>query len=644
MQGHARLLFGAALAIGLWLVLPIDAAARPRVSCATLDGLLARPGAGQGALVQMQPVAVVTVQPNDSSWQVGLRVEQHEGEPALIPLRWLSPSRLASAVVLACPGDASGPGRAWSFVSASGEAPRQRQGSSAAGGVAAPAHGWGSLLVASESRSSAAPVPELLRWVGAMHQTDDHMRARSRAERGTAPLGLAIVLPIEAAQGAGGAAVAAEAARMLRGCSLQAAAAGDPSVANGSTVARASLIMLPASLAGPTVDRRPAGLRNASSAAGMGDAAGAPDSWSVDCGGVDEAWTHESAVVVAEEADANAGESFLQTSARTEAAAGAAAAHSTGLPGTAADADGWGGVSLVELHANARARSIPMVKQIMDPVVNEAMNKIANPLVNQLMPAGGGETGPETANEALPSQTDGDLGAMIAVRLKAEVMNVAADALSHRLGSTLSAALTKSLGSHLLAVLPTDDVGGAEAAVGAAARLLESSLPAAASAEVTPRLYNALFPALLKAVALATSHTVVPALAAGLQPLRGAPAEAPQDGTPQRRAHCDACLRAYLDARHLIAKGDAEAEPEPSPETLRHCRLCFSPQGLESDMMAYHALHLTHWYGEYYAEYWRLAAEEYLKKRAPHTEGPYSRQRHAEHHTAARGAELESKE
>ncbi|KAA0152351.1 hypothetical protein FNF29_03917 [Cafeteria roenbergensis] len=405
--------------------------------------------------------------------------------------------------------------------------------------------------------------------------------------------------------------------------------------------------MLPASLAGPSTERPPAREPGESSAAeGEGQGVETADTWAVDCGGDAEAWSHETAVIVAEGAASRADESLLQTAAGSsaEAVAAAAAAHSAGLPGTAADPDGWAGVSLIELQANARARSIPMVKQIMDPVVNEAMNKIANPMVNQLMPAGGGETGPETSNEALPAQTDGDLGAMIAVRLKAEVMNVAADALSHRLGSTLSSALTRTLGSYLLAVLPTDDVGGAEAAVGAASRLLESSLPAAASAEVTPRLYNALFPALLKAVALATSHTVVPALAAGLQPLRGAPASSPQDGTPQRKEHCDACLRAYLDARNLIAKGESEGESDPSPETLRHCRLCFSPLGLESDMMAYHALHLTHWYGEYYAEYWRLAAEEYLKKRAPHTEGPYSRKRHAEHHTAARGAELESKE
>ena len=463
-------------------------------------------------------------------------------------------------------------------------------------------HAWGTLLRA----ASVTPKPELVRWVRHMLGTDDHVRARSSIHRGTAPGGLSLI--------------------------VEAGGAGTP--LDGCTLSAPDLVFVP-------------------SDAGAGARVSANETIPfVDvvldgaCG--EGGWREEEAVVIARgsgesvngsaDGDPRDGAALLQ---RGGSGVGDPAAAPGG--GDASADAAWSPMSLVELRANARARFLPLLDIIFKGVMHEGMNKVGTPIVTQASAVVAGETGTEVSNEALPDQVDGDLGAMLAVRLKSEVTNVASDALTKRLASTLSAALTRTVGSHLLATLPTDDDGGVDVIVGEAAARVEASLPLAASSELTPRLYNALLPALLKSVALATAHAAVPALAAGLQPLRGRPAPMPQDGTSERRMHCDACLRAYLDAQHKYGAGEAKEQAEVSPETLRHCRLCSSPLGVESDKFAYHGMHLTHWYGEYYAEYWRQAAQEYLTKRAPQTEGRLPEARRARLFTAMRGAELKDK-
>jgi hypothetical protein len=463
-------------------------------------------------------------------------------------------------------------------------------------------------------------------WIRVLHRTDDHVRASSRLERGTAHGGLAIVLPP-----ANGSTVSLAG---MSDCRIQLVL---PS--SGARAAESARLLLV-----PDPRHAPAWLNETRTVL---DASRSLALSTLCVGG----WKSETAVVLSSSHSGKSPypshlvSSLLQED-EEEAEEAEAATPDGRVPldreddeaEAGAAADGFEALSLLELQTNAKAKMIPMLAQIMEPFMNEAMNKIVNPVVNRLMPDAGGETGPETNNERLPDETDGDLGEMVAVRLKAEVMNVASDAITKRIGATMSVALTRTLGGYLLAALPVDEVGGVDVMVSEAADRLERLVPAAVSSEVTPRLYQALMPAALKSVALATAHAVVPALAAGLQPLRGAPLTIGQLSTPERAKHCQECTEAYLDVQHQYAVGELKEEAPVHPGILRHCRLCFSPAGAESDYFAYYGMYITHWYGEYYTEYWRLAAEEYMKKRKEETEGSFTLERQDRLFTAMRGA------
>jgi hypothetical protein len=418
-------------------------------------------------------------------------------------------------------------------------------------------HSWGAVLSTPDARQ-----PDLLEWVRVMLHTDDHMTARSRANRGTAHRGVVFVVGSSS------------------GCRLE-------QVRPGLHVGSGSEDLLGSE--GVSIDDACAGK-----------------------------WSHEEAWLIQEQSE-ETGASLLQEQS----------------------GDSWKEMSLMELQANSKAKAIPLLKEILTPVVNEGVNQFGNPIFNEVMPDAGGEAGPETSQSEMSEQTPGDLSEMLGVAMGAEVSNAVADAVSHRIANTLSASLTRTVGSFLLRELSISENGnGPESIIEEAASLVERATPVAVSAEVTPRLYNALLPMLLKSIALTTAHSVAPALAAGLQPLRGAALTTGPNSTPERQEHCRQCLTAFLDAQNEYVKGTKKEQQALTPEVLRHCRLCFRPLGPESDYFAYHGLLLTHWYGEYYTEYWRQAAEKYLDKRRPFTEGPLTETRQAAFFDSLRGAPL----
>lgn len=611
---------GAALLVTAALV----AAAAPRwlSSCTTVRGVQlggsVRPdGDGKDDLAH-----AVTVHSATNDQLMGLEVT-HEGVTTRLALRDIGPGA-GNLLQLDCGDSSTGKQAEWHGLGLGVDA-----GPHAPGEEALPwherrhghTHAWGTLFAATRQQQTLRSVSRsLIEWIRVLHRTDDHLRASSRTERGTAHGGIAIVLPP-----ANSSQQPEDYLKSLMKCRLRLL----PLVRNGLTASSVRLVLLPAT--GPD-----SVLPNATTV--LLDAFEDLPLTALCSSG----WDSETAVVLGPRGQ---DPSLLQAEASSRSRPSNAAGASVPLDveddeaEAAAAADGFESLSLLELQTNAKAKMIPMLAQIMEPFMNEAMNLIVNPTVNRLMPDAGGETGPETNNERLPDETDGDLGEIIAVRLKAEVMNVASDAITKRIGATLSVALTRTIGGYLLAALPVDEVGGVDVMVDEAAGRLERLAPAAVSSEVTPRLYEALMPAVLKAVGLATAHAVVPALAAGLQPLRGAPMTMGRISTPERAKHCQQCTEAYLDTQHLYATGELTHEAPVHPGVLRHCRLCFSPAGAESDYFAYYGMYITHWYGEYYTEYWRLAAQEYLKKRKDQTEGSFTKEREDRFFTAMRGAE-----
>lgn len=217
------------------------------------------------------------------------------------------------------------------------------------------AHTWGTVVVAAPastlaSGDHASGLRSTAEWARVMHRTDDHMQGRrQRDERGTAAMGLVLVLP-------------AHGRPYLGGCSLRARGA--------------DLVVLPRTAPRSQADHSDGHGRH------------------------DESSTPAEEVVVL--AGAGAGASLNLTSVcespdrdfatMLEPLAGAGPSPSAT---EMHDSMGAQPVSLLELRANSMAKFLPLLKEMLTPVINEAMNIFSNPIFNEMSPLMG-----EDMNEA----------------------------------------------------------------------------------------------------------------------------------------------------------------------------------------------------------------------------------------------------